>query len=394
MFLQIVTEIPRRKLKKGQHLGRQAHYHNFRITRTDKEDAEESKTTLEWRQEGQKTLFAEAMAAAKLQMMTRTEGIPDFTFITGTGAEENEGVEELAETVMQRVASDMGIGNSAELLLLRDKALLPPSLMAKLEVASKQRIDENKIERDILEGNEQLAWMRKSGKSTLTDEAAAARAMTALASLRDDIDDNPDNGASAPVALKEVDDRDQVFGAPLAPVADAMPSGLFQRNMAVGQPLLHSHPVELQTAIRALKFALKNPLTNYSEVPDKGFLPPKGYAKLTENAISKKLPQRVVDAKLHSLGSFENDVTEATRRKQGRGLTESRISKQTRKDNQIATLRQIEEVLDNLNDSTEKIVNKGTKGLPDANYSTVQIFWFVYLQELIKLKTARRRLCE
>lgn len=49
-FLEIVTEIPRRKLKKGQHLGRQAHYHNFKISRVEQQDGEESKTTMEWRQ--------------------------------------------------------------------------------------------------------------------------------------------------------------------------------------------------------------------------------------------------------------------------------------------------------------------------------------------------------
>jgi hypothetical protein len=313
-------------------------------------------------QEGQKTLFAEAMAAAKLQMMTRSEGIPDFTFITGTGAtgDEEAGVEELAESVMQRVASEMGIGNSAELLLLRDKALLPPSLMARLEAASKQRIDEVKIEREAIEGSDHLAWMRQSGKSTMTDDAVAARAMAALASLREEFgDDGEPMSKHPPEAVVDVDDKDQVFGAKLAPVADSLPSGLFQRNMAVGQTTLHSHPVELQTAIRALKFALKNPLTNYSEVPDKGFLPPKGYAKLTQNSVAKKLPQRVVNPKLHSLGSFENDVVEATKRKQGRGLSESHIAKETRKDNQMATLRQIEEVLDNLNESTENIVAKG-----------------------------------
>lgn len=51
---------------------------------------------------------------------------------------------------------------------------------------------------------------------------------------------------------------------------------------------------------------------------------------------------------------------EVARRKQGRGLAEAKGVKEARKETQQATLRQIEDVLDSLNTSTNAITTKGS----------------------------------
>ena len=50
--------------------------------------------------------------------------------------------------------------------------------------------------------------------------------------------------------LSNVDDKDQVFGAQLAPYSDNVPASIFKRSMADGQTALLAHPLEVNTAIR------------------------------------------------------------------------------------------------------------------------------------------------
>ena len=47
----------------------------------------------------------------------------------------------------------------------------------------------------------------------------------------------------------------------------------------------------MNAAIRSLRYALAHPLTNYSEVPAKGFLPPKDYVRPTQSSVAHKLPR-------------------------------------------------------------------------------------------------------
>ncbi len=95
------------------------------------------------------------------------------------------------------------------------------------------------------------------------------------------------------------------------------------------------------------------------QVPAKGFLPPKEYAKPTQGSLRRKLPLRTVEMKLSALSSFDNDVEENQRRKNGRGLAEPLAAKNAREENQLATLRQIEDVLDNLNGHTAIMAKQG-----------------------------------
>ena len=59
------------------------------------------------------------------------------------------------------------------------------------------------------------------------------------------------------------------------------------------------HDMNMNAAIKSLRFALAHPLTNYNEVPSKGFLPPKDYVRPTENSTLQKLPRIVKKEKVN-----------------------------------------------------------------------------------------------
>lgn len=150
--IDFVTEFPRaRNIKKGQPMGRQANYRDFSIVQVET-NAEQ--TNRSWRERGNQTIFAETMhqkrkfknaGLAGLTEQPSAANLPDMTFLTGVapsvsdfvapvapaaavrkaGSNQpgSQGVHgEIADDVMQRVAGDMGLISSAELLMLRDKA--------------------------------------------------------------------------------------------------------------------------------------------------------------------------------------------------------------------------------------------------------------------------------
>ena len=169
--IDFITEFPRPKnMKKGQALGRQAMYRDFAIVQVD---AGAVQTNRAWRARGNRTIFAETMqkkrrgtiaaiaaAAAPggefgLANSSSGAGLPDTTFLTsshalgpsgalmgisgGGGASphhnahhgahhhHNKTHDAVADDVMQRVAGEMGLVSSAELLLLQDRATIRSS---------------------------------------------------------------------------------------------------------------------------------------------------------------------------------------------------------------------------------------------------------------------------
>ena len=139
-------------MKKGQPLGRLALYRDFSIVQVDTKIS--TKSNREWRQQGTKTLFAEAIAHRKQQQTTglpnsnsSTALQPDLTFITGsiavnnihhTQSGKNVGVvgisaineadrDAIADEVMKKVASEMGLINPMDIQILEEYAKLPPT---------------------------------------------------------------------------------------------------------------------------------------------------------------------------------------------------------------------------------------------------------------------------
>lgn len=164
--IDFVTEFPKvRTLKKGQPLGRQGNYRDFAIVQVDNGAA---LTNRAWRERGNQTIFAETMQNKRRGGKASLEGtglstassagrdVPDSTFLTSSHALSSSGAlvahhnsggahhthnhhhgqhhggggrshDVVADDVMQRVAGDLGLVTSAELLILRDKATINSS---------------------------------------------------------------------------------------------------------------------------------------------------------------------------------------------------------------------------------------------------------------------------
>lgn len=155
--IDFVTEFPKPKnMKKGQPLGRQANYRDFAIVQVESATVQ---TNRSWREHGNQTIFAETMGQKRrnklaleggLSTAPSTASLPDMTFLTSShaitpsgalvsagehGAHAAHGAhghghghhghgkshDVVADDVMQRVAGDMGLISSAEMLILQDR---------------------------------------------------------------------------------------------------------------------------------------------------------------------------------------------------------------------------------------------------------------------------------
>jgi len=348
--IEFITEVPRqRTLKKGVPSGRQMTYRDFEVVAVD--EGEISKLTRDWRAEGKKTMFAEAVAVARRHVASRAGGDghqhdagagPDNTFITGGGAGVGVGggsvaghslssnsrstinkasaaahsMDAIAEDIMGHVAKEMGIGQatSAELLMLRDKASIRDSLVSRMDLDEQEQRQ-----------HQFSSFRHASSNSPEADEDAAALG---------------------------------------APIADTLPPQLFSEAFGKDpEQKLSSQPVPLVTAVAALKFAVSNPLTSYNEVPGRGFLPPKNYVQPTAASQNRRLPRN--KASSARAGSEDQAALDNVADVQGRiqrGLPEPADGRLRRDATREESLEQMDEVLESLNSSTERIVHhKGDK---------------------------------
>ena len=294
-LVDFVTEVPRKRtLKKGQPAGRHGTYRDFSVVSVggdleaevdfrektnNKGGKPMTKSSSDWREEGNKTLFAEAIALAQSQKVMSQ--IPDATFITDTAHDDDdEKVLKIADSVMDQVADELDLQTSAEILYFQDKTRMRAS-----------RFDDE-------QGGDGGGGERK--------------------------------------------------------VAAQVPPGLFTgpgRTMA-DPSTLQTHPVAVKTAMRALHFAINNPLTNYDEVPQKGGLPPHDYVRPTAAAIARQMPRVKPSMK-------ESSNIVKIKNKAKRGLTEPSLAAIERRKERDRTLQQIEGVLDDLNSNVDDLVLKG-----------------------------------
>lgn len=312
-MIDFIAEIPRkRNFKKGQPAGRHATYRDFSVVsvggdyeaEAEHKSGERTKAKLgtEWREEGNKTLFAEAIALAQSQKVMSQ--IPDSTFITESAmTEDDQKVLKIADTVMDQVAEELNLQTSAEILYFQDKTNIPVS-------------------------NFETEAQRQQHQ--------------------------PEGGMDGGVG----DGRFVHSGSGMAPskqvVQEKVPSSLFSgpgRTMA-DPSTLQTHPIAVKTAMRALQFAINNPLTNYNEVPDKGGLPPHDYVRPTQAAINRQMPRREPTMKAPP-------EIKRVKNKTKRGLGEPSLIAQERKKERDRTLLQIEAVLDDLNTNVDEMVLKG-----------------------------------
>jgi hypothetical protein len=340
--VDFVTEIPRkRNLKKGQPAGRHATYRDFDVVAVggDYEAEVEHKASQgqgggkgqrssnkpaaakkgsDWREEGNKTLFAEAIALAQSQKVMSQ--IPDpVTFITESAmTEDDQKVLRIADQVMDQVADEMDLQTSAEILYFQD--------MTKVRVSNFS--DNNN------HNNEDHQQQQGGGYGMGSTPAS--------------------RGLPPPARANVVEEK--------------VPSGLFTgpgRTMA-DPSTMQTHPVAVQTAMRALQFAINNPLTNYNEVPNKGGLPPHDYVRPTQAAINRQMPRREPTIK-------PAPEIKRVKNKARRGLLEPSLVAQERRKERDRTLQQIESVLDDLNSSVDGLVRIMFYVLPSFSCCDVSV---------------------
>jgi len=331
--IDFVTEIPRkRNLKKGQPLGRQANYRDFSIVQVGA--GEEARSNREWRQKGTNSMFAEAIANKRragdfsLSGSSSLATLPDATFLTGAAVGNNfmsvvqnavrdakanqtftphahpphqrghKPHDVVADDVMQRVAGDMGLINSAQLLTLQERATI------RSEALDLMRFDYE-------EGTAKGQGARFTGQ----------------------------HGPTSPPALGRMD--------------ASVPGSLF--NTPIGDVTgLAAQPVALKTAMKSLQMALNQPLTSYQEVPAKSAMfPNKEYCKPTRSTLNRQMPRRALSSSVaeEAVGP-NNSADRAGRRYKQRGLQEPAAVRLLRQEQREQTLDQIDMVLQGLNQHT------------------------------------------
>jgi Leucine-rich repeat (LRR) protein len=280
--IEFITEVPRvRNFKKGLPAGRNASYRNFEIVNIGTKNVE--KPTRSFREEGNRTLFAETFANKK------ATNVVDYTFLTGINDNEaaDESINVMTEEIMNQVAHSLGMGtaSSAELLLLKDKTTLPITVTGAMN-------------------------------------------------------------------LNEAEEEDSNYET-----SDKVPHTLFSNNY---EQQLDTYPVGVQTAMRALRFAVRNPLSDHNDVPSKGFIPKTGFAKSTQAYQNRKLPRRSDARELLEQQTRKSSLEHLKdmKNKPARGLPEPELFRDSRSASRKEALIQIDQVLNNLNSNVDEFAQK------------------------------------
>jgi len=336
--IDFVTEIPRRRvLKKGQQLGRLAAYRDFSITQVDTTIS--TKSAREWKKSGSSTLFAEAVAAVKKPIPYASHSgdpnavLPDFTFITNSESIHNS-----------NPYSNKGRANKTD--AIADDVMK--------QVAA---------EMGLLNSAE-LIYLRDKAKLPPTAESI-----------------------------------DRLFHEDRPPITTiiqqttAIPDHFYgQKTISTpaAAEIVAAQPIALQTAMRALQLAIRQPLTDYDEIYDskmyvrptkssKSWQVPRGSAANHANQASNNLAVVPKSSAMigASSGSKSAAVIKSTagqdiKKSEGKdedypdrqlnkfkmpGLPESIAVKQRRTRNRDHTLSKIDQVLDSLNDYTETMAS-------------------------------------
>lgn len=103
---------------------------------------------------------------------------------------------------------------------------------------------------------------------------------------------------------------------------------------------------------RALSLALKQPLTDYSEVPSKFSLNSKEYVRATAASKARQLPRIAPSQAVRPEEDEDRLADRAALRYSKKGLSEPAGLKQVRAEQREYTLTQIDQVLDSLNRNT------------------------------------------
>mmetsp|Transcript_3975 Transcript_3975/g.6748 ORF Transcript_3975/g.6748 Transcript_3975/m.6748 type:complete len:694 (+) Transcript_3975:171-2252(+) len=156
--LDIITEAPqKRTLRKGGFIkGRHSMYKEFSIEAVDSEQQTLKKTSRQYKMEGNKTLFAQAVDVARRSITTAppTEDFDDASavnsgfFLTSMHTDAKKQslagasrTDRVADEVMAEIAGNMDLNNSSDIRQLRNK------MGAKYRTSEEKEEDENESER-------------------------------------------------------------------------------------------------------------------------------------------------------------------------------------------------------------------------------------------------------
>lgn len=180
-------------------------------------------------------------------------------------------------------------------------------------------------------------------------------------------------GIASSAELMSLDDRLTLPVAGETP-KETVPSTLFRRSLGAPQPLAQN-TVSVNTAISALRYAVRFPLTNYTEIPTKGFLPPKDYVRSTCSVTAKKLPRIGAPSFAEKFAKTDKGAPEAPlaallTHDRAFGAPQSPSHRSPKKDfsqknttvsASESNIHHIEELLDNMNEYTTNMVSSTTK---------------------------------
>ena len=339
--IEIVTEIPKKRtMKKGQDLGRrQVSYRDFQMCMPERSRDERvgGKLARDWVKEGNKTLFAQAVALARQQQhqqqvqqdqqqqdrsrpqsvggdeltfLTRPPGEPDdddmycnddgggplkskiadgiVSFDGAGAATRGTSVGMAAQAIVGKVAAEAGLGAvpvNTDLLALRARAGVKSTYACKGGCFSFcTPID--------------LFFFLCFTLYVCSPASRALSSSLAVGPGDGDDDDAVEAAAEAAAAmLGPGDDESLGYGggggggggqAMLSQQAAAVPDFLLRRTMTEANALkAPSDLLAMKTAIRALRFAVRHPLTNYYEEPRGDFLAPYDYVSDTAASASR-----------------------------------------------------------------------------------------------------------
>jgi hypothetical protein len=133
--------------------------------------------------------------------------------------------------------------------------------------------------------------------------------------------------------------------------ADKIPHGLFREKDIHDPNVVPAQPVALKTAMSALRKALKQPMTDYSDEQDF-----KQYTRDTRNSLLSRKPKHPFELS-QAAGGERGDADYApgqmTKKYKQGGLPEPAKLKELRQNARDVTMGRIDQVLDDLNVNTE-----------------------------------------
>jgi hypothetical protein len=380
--LDLITEIPKKRvLRKGGFVsGRHAIYKEFSVIHVENEMESLKKAAYEYKNEGNQTLFAQAVTLAKKNNLISTGSalqLPEYdfssnTFLTGVGLVSNQpGGGGGTGASIAGVSAAGGGGNG-------NLSMTGSILAAAGYDGARERATADNVMRDVAK------------EMNLLDLSDIDRLRRKL-NRQEDLPGG--GGGGAPNSAGSAEGNHD---------PGSIPIDIFDRSMTDPRPLA-TYPVALNTALRSLRYAVEHPLTDHNSLPSTLSHPTHHHIKSTVASDKRQMPRRTADGQLLQLPKPEKNLSMKSPVKgaagaggvTGKKKTEEMKSElasqsllppnskrppppsvfrqsmtvrqrqltvqsrqQINKQQRNTTLQQIEEVLDGLNKNTQEIVNR------------------------------------